>query len=154
MHKLFLTAPECEVIKNSEEIISDLGGFPSMEDGALESVEISGVYPKLKAVLIFDISHWFDVGINYGASKKPKHSKIKLEFVGLRDIMVNEEIFMCCGEIKFGNTHDKKKMVQDIEPDMTPVIPRPFCSFYARNGSGLLIEFDERECEITASYFD
>lgn len=158
MHKLFLTENECSIIHGAQSIIDVIGGFPSMEDGELEYV-ITRKYPDRNrgwVKLIFNISGWKEVGKNYcrpGVIKEFSQDRIVLTFQNVRDVKINDP-FDTVGEIKFGNVVTRRHMRQDDFPWNTPIVERPFCTFYARCGNHIVIDFDESECFISAALLE
>ena len=156
MHKIKLTDNETAVICGSDKIIDEFGCFPSMENGRLCSVEVkenSSDSSKKDIVLCFDTNHWYETSSLYLELPKPRLRYITLSFIKADGIIFNSRAIGASGEIKFGNTIDREAMHQDCLPYKTPILERPFCSFYVRGGSDLIIEFNECECKITAEAF-
>lgn len=153
MHKIFLTEQEASVISGSEEIIKELGGFPSMENGNLCSICVKRSDPDFKydISMIFDIEKWKNDSSAYKEFSSSAIRFIDLKFKGARSIQLNNPIMTYCNEIKFSNTLDKDNWNRDNSPFHTKIIKRPFCVFYIGTGRELAIEFDESECLISAS---
>lgn len=161
MHKIFMTEPEASIIKGADAIIEELGGFPSMENGRLVSISIKdcgleGWRCARDITLVFDIYNWARDSSRYVNISKPKHRFIKMRFSPLRDFYINTPSMDYCGEFKFGNTADRDKMRQDMGTGLNPpIVERPFCCFYMRSAyDGLILEFDEDTCEISAEFID
>lgn len=158
MHKLFLTENECSIIHGAQSIIDVIGGFPSMEDGELEYI-VTRKYPDRNrgwVKMIFNISGWKEVGKNYcrpGVIKEFSQDRIELVFHNVRDVTIYDP-FEDIGEIKFSNTSSRRHMQQDEFPWNTPIVERPFCTFYARCGEHIIIDFDESECFIHAAFWE
>lgn len=150
MHKIFLTKPECEIIQGSEKIIETIGGFPSMEDGELIDVHLQkcGEY-RSTVTLLFDVTGWKRNAKHSAKLKEFSESLIRLIFQNCRDVYMQSPLGIS-GEIKFSNSADRSRMCQDDTPDTVLVIERPYCVFYIRDASGLIIEFFENECTISA----
>lgn len=157
MHKIYLTRPEASIIHGAERIVAEFGGFPSMENAKLCRINIKDSelpYGRYDISLLFDIWHWGEVSSLYMDIPIPAHRFIELSFQRARDISVNSPYMMECGEFKFGNTTDRKKMYQDDMPSNTIIVERPFCSFYMQAGRDFVIEFEEDECLISATLRD
>lgn len=158
MHKLYLTSPECEIIRGSSEIVAIIGGFPSMEDGKLIDVTLkrhNETGHRGDVMLTFDISGWKRIAsayTAYGSLHQFAEDRIRLTFRNMRDIKIVDPFFES-GEIKFSNTCDSRKMHQDDHPCNTPIVERPFCRFYIRSGHNIVLDFKEEECEISAELF-
>lgn len=157
MHKYYLTDQECMVIQNAEEIIGELGGFPSMENGELIGVEIIhnpvngriGNESRISVSLTFDIEVWIRCVEHLGRVVNNKRKRIKMRFDGINGFRLDSmAIWPGCGEIKFGN--EGYPMMQDSVPEVTRDVPRPYNSFYIRSGFGLVLYFSESECVISA----
>ena len=86
-----------------------------------------------------------DIQRQYGLSE----DYIRSAFQNCRDIKIVDP-FRDLGEIKFGNSSDRKLMRQDEFPGLAPELERPFCVFYARSGESIIIDFDEETCIISA----
>lgn len=157
MHKIFLTDPETSIIHGADKIIAEFGGFPSMENGKLCSVTIkesSLGYARYDIFLMFDVEKWAIDSSDYVDIPKSSYKFIELSFLCARNISINRPLMHDCGEIKFGNTFDRRKMYQDSLPQHPIVIDRPFCTFYIKAGRDFVIEFDECECQISAAVKD
>ena len=164
MHKVFLTEEECSIIQGAQEIVEVFGGFPSMENGELLSIEIKAHKQtrRYDVALLFDLSGWFEACsfhakggkgfFPYPDIQNPPFTKIKLLFEKVEGINVNDIAMSICGEIKFTNKPDYRTIVQDEHPSTTPRIPRPFCGFGIRYGSQMFISFFEEEVIISASF--
>ncbi len=159
MHKYYLTDQECMVIQNAEDIIRDLGGFPSMENGELIGIEIChnptsgriGNESRISVSLTFDIEVWMQCVEHLGRVVNNKHKRIKMQFDGINGFRLDSmAIWTACGEIKFGN--ERYPMRQDSVPEVTYDVPRPYSSFYIRSGSGVVLYFSESECIISAEF--
>ena len=159
MHKFFMTAQEVSIIRGADAIVEELGGFPSMENGRLVSISVESVDERsslCNITLVFDIWKWAVDTSRYIEIPKPKHRYIRMRFSSLRDYEIRQPSMRNCGEFKFGNTVDRKKMLQDPGTGLNPpIVERPFCSFYMRSGhEGLVLEFDEVRCKISAEFLD
>ena len=157
MHKIYMTSPELSFFQGAEPIVEELGGFPSMENGKLLSISIqdSGMsYKRYNVSLVFNIEKWAIDSSRYMDIPKPTHKYIQIHFLNIRDVYVSSPTLNDCGEFKFGNTTDRKKMYQDDLPSNTIVIQRPFYSFYMRSGHEFVLEFEDDECIATASFLD
>lgn len=157
MHKIYLTEPEVSVINGADVIVEECGGFPSMENGRLCSIKMEKSKDDFgyNVVLLFDIEKWASDSALYMDIPKISHRFIEMSFCGVSNVYINHpNMSSTCGEIKFNNTPDRKKMCQDSSPERVPVISRPFCTFYIRNDSNLVFDFDERECKISARFKD
>ena len=150
MHKIFLTKPECELINGAEKIVELFGGFPSMEDGELLDIRVQKCGEHRSTVsLLFDITGWKNNAMYYKKLKDFSETLICFTFNNCRDVFMQSPLGMS-GEIKFSNSADRSRMYQDDTPDTVPVIERPYCAFYIRDASCLIIEFFENECTISA----
>ena len=61
MHKIFLTAPKVSFIVGADEIVEELGGFPSMENSNLLSISVQNCEldnHRYNVSLVFDIEKW------------------------------------------------------------------------------------------------
>ena len=104
------------------------------------------------STFVFDIADWKVSSSRYLSKERPAgfdQSRIKLTFQNCRDIKIVDP-FRDLGEIKFGNSSDRKLMRQDEFPGLAPELERPFCVFYARSGESIIIDFDEETCIISA----
>ena len=154
MHKVFLTKNECSIIRGADEIIEAFGGFPSMENGELLEIHLEKQHERNRGSVsfVFDIADWKVSSSRYLSKERPAgfdQSRIKLTFQNCRDIKIVDP-FRDLGEIKFGNSSDRKLIRQDEFPGLAPELERPFCVFYARSGESIIIDFDEETCIISA----
>ena len=155
MHKIFLTEQEVSIINGADAVVKEFGGFPSMENGRIHRLMMSGCgYGCCSVTIVFDVMGWADVSSRYTDIPKPAHKFLQLNFSQVRKVYMGDLKFDNPGEIKFGNTLDRSKMHQDIHPSCPVVVERPFCTFYMRSGSDFVIEFSEEECWIEASFAD
>lgn len=157
MHKLYLTEPEVSFICGADAIVAELGGFPSMENGKLIDVSIAPSHPYgYNVFLVFDIENWAAVSSRYRYANipRPKHRYIRMCFFGVQRVYIDSPHLDGCGEIKFGNTTDRKKMYQDDSPLRPIIVERPFYSFYIRDGSDFVLEFNDSKCWVEASFLN
>lgn len=157
MHKIFLTEPEVAFINGADAIVEELGGFPSMENGKLLGVSIQdsgSCYRRYNVSLVFDIEKWAVDSSHYMNIPKPKHRYIQIRFFNVRQVFIDSPSLSECGEFKFGNTTDRKKTYQDDMPSHPIIIERPFYSFYMRSGHEIVLEFEDDQCKVIASFLD
>ena len=166
MHKSYLNSEEIKLIKGADKIIDKIGGFPSMENGYLESFSIknNGDFSKwngersIDVELVFNINGWLETLDFYkGHGEYYDHKDfderhIKMCFHNCREANINYSSIFHNGEIKFGGYKevevDNRK--QDAHPCIERIIERPYCCFYIVSGRELYIEFEEDKCEISA----
>lgn len=157
MHKIFLTAPEVSFIVGADEIVEDLGGFPSMENSNLLSISVQNSgsdNQRYNVSLVFDIEKWAIESSRYVDIPTLKHKYILLCFFNVRQVDIHSPSMNVCGEFKFGNTTDRKKMYQDVLPSEPIVVNRPFCSFYMQSGQDFVLEFEDDTCTVFASFLN
>ena len=155
MHKFFLTKSERDVIRGSEIIAEHIGGFPSMEDGCLLSIEIKRKEDshRYRIDLTFDIRGWAETVKYYQEVKETEEKTITLRFDGVLDFQIDSPVVWDCGEIRFDNLHGTEKIYQDESPYSIKEFARPYSRFYiAGHGNGIIIEFEESECIIEARF--
>ena len=164
MHKTFLNEKEIQIIKGADKVVKKIGGFPSMENGTLESIFIArtGNDNLLDVELVFDISGWLNTldfysknGVSrpYYQHNRFDERKIKILFHNCYDFEY-AGTGRVIGEIKFGGKDqlDPRNRHQDVLPGMDIIIDRPYVCFYIRSGAPI-VYFNENECEISAELF-
>ena len=152
MHKLYLTPEECSVISNSKQIIDAFGGFPAMDNAEISHVSVgpSTEAGRYDCSIEFNVEKWAER--NAVEQQKTGIQYVTITFSGCLDFEISGDAFLTgCGEIKFGDKPDKRDMHQDDLPEEDSGPARPFCTFYARNGRGLCVWFEEETCRIIAS---
>ena len=158
MHKLYLTGQEVSVIQGAEEIVREYGGFPSMENGRLLSLEVTAdirLYGRYAVSLVYDIKGWHKASSLYFDLPKLNRRFIRMYFQGVWSVQVNSpDMRDGCSEIKFGNSFDRKEMWRDQDPRRVEEIERPFCVFFDARDKNIILEFAEGECEIRADFLD
>lgn len=157
MHKIFLTEPEVSFIHGADAIVDVFGGFPSMEGSRLLEISVrdSGLgYKRYNVSLVFDIAGWRRVSSVYMPIPEPKNMYIQMQFFNVRDVFISSPSIDLCGEFKFGNTFDRGEMYQDDVPSRPIIVERPFCTFYMQAGHDFVLEFDEAECKVFASFLE
>lgn len=157
MHKIFLTEPEVSFIKGADAIVKELGGFPSMENGKLVEISVQDAglnYSRYNVTLVFDIEGWGRASSRYMNIPKPQNMYIQMDFLNVRDVFISGPSINECGEFKFGNTLDRKEMYQDDLPSRPIIVERPFCTFYMQAGLDFVLEFDDADCLVFASFLE
>ncbi len=170
MHKTYLNEVELQIIKGADKIVEKIGGFPSMENCCFESLSVNRSkdnHYRNDIELVYDITGWLETLDFYnpdGNKEKVNYyhkyfdeRRIKITFHNCFGLKltgfppVNDE----GGEIKFGGKkqEDQKNRYQDRLPGLDIIIARPYTCFYMRSGHGMVIYFDEKECEISAELF-
>ena len=157
MHKIFLTEPEVSFIKGADAIVDALGGFPSMENGKLVEISVRDAglsYTRYNVTLVFDIEGWGRTSSLRMDIPRPESTLIQMEFLNVRDVFISSPYIDCCGEFKFGNTYDRKEMYRDFLPSHPIVVERPYFTFYMNSGHEFVLEFDDSDCLVFASFLE
>ena len=149
MHKLYLTDSEVSIIEGAEPIIAEFGGFPSMENGTLCSVDVKTDRKHFDVTLLFDIKRWHEVSSSYFDNLPSfSHRYIELLFHHADDVTLARASLGIYGEIKFENTHNTNNWRMPSLPYRPLIVDRPFCAFHIRRD--LRIYFNEEACRISA----